>query len=263
MDVQARLDQVKTGPRSISQVNQYLRCPQAYYLSRVLGVQEKPAAWLAQGVAVHKAAEEWEKTLRQSSLSDMENVFSDSYVEEIDRLSEIAPFRNWYWSGRYDGESDTERRYGLGLEQVGRYFQYYTGPGASEVVWTSPDGKLAAELDFTVSLDAIPVRGFIDAIISSPKGLIVRDNKTGVKPGDLFQLATYAVAVNKLYNENVILGDYWMGRTGKPTKTYHLADMGLEEVTAIFTRVDQAIKDEIFSPCPGLPLCRFCSTVEE
>lgn len=59
-----------TPHRSYSQYNGLLHCPKAYYLSRVVGVSEKPAWYLVAGKAVHAAIESinkqvWEQDARQ------------------------------------------------------------------------------------------------------------------------------------------------------------------------------------------------------
>lgn len=253
-----KLEAVKTMPRSVSQVNEYRRCPNAFYLRRVLGVKERPAAWLAQGTAVHRAAELWERSMREMSVEDALDIYSASYGEEIEKLAEIAPFREWYSSGPYRGEQDIDRRFLIGVQQTEKYVSYYWGPGKEETVWTTPSGQLALELEFNIELSGVKVRGFIDMVADTPKGVVVRDNKTGNQPGDTFQVATYAVALDKLYKERVIFGDYWMGKTGKPTKLYNIESLDRAAVNYTFSQIDAKIKAEEFPPHDPNSACRFC-----
>ena len=48
---------VELPKRSVSQLNLYTRCPQAFKLSRIDKVWKKPAAWRAQGTSFHAVAE--------------------------------------------------------------------------------------------------------------------------------------------------------------------------------------------------------------
>lgn len=259
-DLAERLEHVKTMPRSVSQLQQYTKCPYSYYLQRVARAWQRPAAWLPQGLAVHEAAEAYERSGRTMSLSEAQDVFRESYARHTDRLCAETPrFDYWFASGPYAGETDVERRYGLGLEQVARYLAWYEGKGKDDVVWITPDGTPAIELEFDVEIGTTRVRGFIDAIVETPAGIRVRDNKTGKNPGNELQLAVYAEAIRKKYGQAINHGDYWMGRTGKPTVVYDLFEWGSAELGNEFAVMDAAVKAEEFEPRPDPDKCRFCS----
>lgn len=246
--------------RSVSQLKEYQRCPHAYYLHRVARVWERPAAWLPQGLGVHEAAEEFEKSGRTMTTEKAQEVYRESYAKHTNRLCEDTPnFGWWFASGPYKGETDVERRFGLGLDQVAGYVDYYTEKAPEEVIWITPEGEPAIELGFNIDLDGVPVRGFIDQVIDHPEhGPIVRDIKSGNKPGDDFQLAVYAVAVNELHGTEITTGDYWMGRKSKPTIPYKLDAWDKQAVTAEFHQVDADIRAEKFDPLPEPDKCRFC-----
>lgn len=277
--------------RSVSQYNQFKKCPYSYYLQRRIRAWQKPAAWLPQGTAVHKAAEEWEKSGREMSLDEAQAIYTRSYAEEVTRYCQDTP--NWdYWfrSGPYKCPEDVDRRYDKGFEQVESYVRYYTETAPREVIWITPDGKPAIELEFDIDLDGVKVRGFIDQITmvqpvvpkpltksgkpsTSKKALAEyeelvantpfvptpRDIKTGNKPGDAFQLATYDVAVEEQYGIKADQADYWMGRLGKPTKLFDLTEWTRERVTEEFHWLDESIKAEEFEPLPETDKCNFCS----
>lgn len=249
-----------TAPRSVSQYKEWMRCPYAYYLHRVEKVWERPAAWLPQGLAVHEAAEEYERSGRTMPLADAEDVYKASYAKHTNRLAEETPNLNyWFASGPYRGEADIERRFSLGLEQVERYINYYENAAPSEVIWMTPDGEPGIELGFNIDLEGVRVRGYIDAVVEHPKhGVIVRDNKTGNNPGDDFQLAVYAEAIRQTYGQEITTGDYWMGRKGKPTVPYKLSDWGYESLADEFRKLDEGVKSGEFTPDPEPDKCRFC-----
>ena len=65
--------------RSVSQLQQYTKCPMAYKLSRIDKVWQRPAAWLIQGSAVHEAIEAWEKSGRTMTLEEATEDDLESY----------------------------------------------------------------------------------------------------------------------------------------------------------------------------------------
>lgn len=247
--------------RSVSQVKTYRDCPQRWYLERRLRAWQRPAAWLPQGTAVHAAAEAWERSERQMSLEDAQQVYSESYAEEIGKYAAITPNWNyWFSSGPYRGAVDVERRYGLGLAMVERYVDYYTEQHPEQVIWITPDGTPAIELEFNVKFGDVKVKGYIDQVTkTSDRGIVVRDIKSGNTPGNAFQLAVYARAVEQQYGQRIEVGDYWMGRAGGPTVPYDLSDWPESALADEFGEVDQLIKSEQFDPEPDDKKCMFCS----
>lgn len=240
--------------RSVSQANQMSRCPEAYRLSRIERVWQKPSAWLPQGSAVHYAAEMWEKSGRTMTLAAAQAAFDESYTEEVRKYAEKTPnFDFWERSGPYNGRVDIERRWGIGMAQVAAYIKYY-----QEHPEEVPDvygGEPAVELSFDVKFGDVKVRGLIDMVVDDKP----RDNKTGKKPGDDFQLATYAGALAVQYDVPFTTGDYWMAQQGKPTRPYDLSGWSVQRLADEYGAVDELIKSENFEPKPDPGTCQFCS----
>ncbi|GAB4584438.1 RecB family exonuclease [Nocardia sp. IFM 10818] len=245
--------------RSVSQLQQYEKCPYAYKLARIDRVWSRPAAWLAQGSAVHTVAEMYERSERTMTLQAAQDLFREEYSTEIAKYTERTPnFEFWFWSGPYNGERDIERRYGIGLEQVAKYLDWYERH-PEEVIWIAPDGTPGIELGFNIDLDGVRVRGYIDAVIQNGDEVRVRDNKTGNQPGGDFQLGVYSVALADEYGiDPPQVGDYWMGRSGKPTKDYRIGEWTRERVTEAFHELEGNIRAERFEPKPDPDKCRFC-----
>jgi putative RecB family exonuclease len=262
----ARLVTVKNQYRSVSQAQQYLEelggCRYRYFLARILKAWDRPAAWLIQGLAVHEAAEWWEKGGRTSSLEEMREVYRIAYNTHTQRLLKDTPNTAfWFASGRYEGAEDIRRRAGLGLEQVDRYFNYYVNQKPGEVIWVTPDGSPAIELEFNVQFGRVWVKGYIDQIIDEIVGTEparLRDIKTGNEPGGLFQLGVYRYAMLAEYDVDILGGDYWMGKFGRPTNTLDLTEMSLEQITDLFERLDDGVKAERFEPSPSPEKCGRC-----
>lgn len=243
---------------SVSQLKQYERCGYAYKLARIDRVWQRPAAWLPQGSAVHEAGEAWEKSGRTMTLEEAQAVYTESYDNHVNSYCDVTPnFEWWFRSGPYGGEADIERRYELGLKQVERMLNWYD-KHPDEVVWIAPDGTPGIELGFDIDLDGVLVRGFIDLVMTTEHGPHVRDNKTGNNPGDDFQLAAYAIALGEQYGLDVEVGDYWMGRTGKPTQPYDLTDWTREAVRDKFLELQDNVSAGKFDPDPEPNRCTFC-----
>ena len=250
--------------RSVSQLNSYTRCPQAYKLGRIDKVWSRPAAWLPQGTAFHAVAEQYELKMAEGSPMSLEaakDLFRTTYSEGISELADLTPnFEWWFWSGPYNGERDIERRFQIGLEQVEKFVAWRADPG--QEIWVTPDGTPAIELAFKIELDGILVRGFIDAVVVVNGELRVRDYKTGNSPGDDFQLGVYALAIDMLYGQRPLTGDYFMaGKKGKPAKAtvhYDLSHWTREAVTERFHEVEARIQAGDFEPDPEPSKCGFC-----
>lgn len=252
---------LRSDYRSVSQYNQFNRCAYAYKLDRIDKVWSRPAAWLSQGTAVHAAIEYWEKNNRECAIEWIHSIYTDSYAESVNNYSQSTPnFDWWFASGRYKGEEDIIRRYDLGWSQVTKY-QLWADNHPDEVIWVAPDGTPGIELGFDIDLDGVMVKGFIDLVLDNPTGpVITRDLKTGNTPGDDFQLGVYGVALGVSFDiEFPNQGDYWMGKTGKPTIPYDISKWTKERVTEAFHDLDGKVKAGDFPPSPEPSKCRFCS----
>lgn len=249
----------KRKTRSVSQYNSFVRCSWSYKLNRIDKVWQRPASWLSQGLGVHVAMEEWERNDRQQSVETLVEIYREEFIRSVNEQAEITPnFDYWFASGPYAGPVDIERRFNVGEQQL-RTLVDYCLAHPEEKVWTTPDGDKAIELKFEVELGGVPVIGFIDQIIETPKGLVVRDIKTGAKPGDIFQLATYSEAVRILFGATANYGDYLMGKTGKPTRPIEITDEDRASVHESFAWLEEQIQAENFEPKPERNMCKMCS----
>jgi putative RecB family exonuclease len=260
-----RMQRVRHMPRSVSQVAVYLEslggCNYRYFLARVVQAWDRPAAWLPMGLAVHEAAEAWEKSGRTMPEHEVMAKYHLSYRMHTERLLKLTPnAKVWFASGRYEGPEDITRREDIGAQQVGRYLDYYRNQRPGQVIWMTPSGEPAIELGFSVMFGSVHVRGFIDQIIQEFEhdNLTLRDIKTGQSPGNSFQLGTYRYAVLQKYDVDILSGDYWMGVKGKPTKPYSLDAMSLDQVTDLYETMDAGVKAESFDPSPSPEKCRRC-----
>lgn len=249
--------------RSVSQINSYKKCAYSYRLARIDRVWSRPAAWLAQGSAVHEVAEQWEQSNRTMTLEEAQGLFDASYEKHIAESCETTPNLDyWFASGPYKGEADVERRYLIGMEQVEKLINWHLA-NPDQVIWTAPDGTRGIELGFDIDLDGVLVRGFIDAVRVVDDEIRVVDYKTGNSPGDDFQLGVYSVAIAEMFGvDPPRWGEYFMtGKQGKkagPTVPYDLTEWTRERVTAEFHELERNIQAGNFEPSPSPKVCNFC-----
>ncbi|AHB31847.1 Cas4 exonuclease [Mycobacterium phage HanShotFirst] len=246
-------------PRSVSQLSQFDKCPFSWKLARHERVWKRPAAWLQQGTGVHAVAEKYMLSkLAGSPLTREEcyEIFKAEYADGINEATEETPNLGWWFaSGPYRGADDIERRWGIGLQQVDKTLDWIDNHQSLEV-WHTPDGTPGIELAIEFELDGIEIRGYIDAVLVLDGEVLVVDWKTGLKPGDDFQLAVYALALKQLYGVEITRGVYFMAKTGKPTYPYDLTDWTREKISARFHEMERKLEAGDFTPKPGASCAR-------
>ncbi|QGJ90507.1 Cas4 family exonuclease [Mycobacterium phage Traft412] len=85
---------------------------------------------------------------------------------------------------------------------------------------------------------------------------MIPTHNTGLKPGDDFQLAVYALALKQLYGVEITRGVYFMAKTGKPTYPYDLTDWTREKISARFHDMERKLEAGDFTPKPGASCAR-------
>lgn len=249
--------------RSWSQLEQFERCPHAYFLARHEGVWKKPAAWLQMGSAVHSAAEAWEKSGRTLDRESVKDVFRTEYRAGIDAaLVQTPNTRYWQSSGPYRGEDDIPRRYRVGLEHVDRYLDWY-GKYPEQVIWITPDGTPAIELPFKLNLGGVEVQGMLDQAVHQPGvfKVVARDIKTGNSPGKVEQLSLAGVAITAADPETVpSQGDFFMTKTGYTTYPYDL--INVDVLTEKFVTMNDQVLAGNFPAKPEDAKCDRCDVAE-
>lgn len=261
--------------RSWSQISSYEQCPHAYYLERIAKVWTRPAAWFPMGTAVHKAIEDWELSERSMTVEEAQEVYRDSYVSEVNRYLRRTPVPSyWQSSGQYGGEADIPRRYLKGLEHVEGYIRYYTDKSPEVVPWTTPLGVLAIELPFSIDLDGVTVKGYIDSVkyahrhrFSPGEHLLVEDAKSGAKAGDRGQLELYKIAVEEMFPNTVVkAGQFFMTKDGRPFPLrggpYDLTTISRDEIVEKFHKLEENIQAERFPAKPEKDKCHRCPVAD-
>lgn len=247
---------IETQPRSVSQTEQYEQCAWRYYLQRVERVTARPAAWSHHGTAFHAAAEAVERSGRTMTTEEAVTRFSEHYSDLVNSSLDKEPDTSrWLAAGRVNGGEDIERRYRLGQEQTARYVEWTKE--AQPDIWTTPSGKPALELGFLTEIGGVTVRGYIDQLTVEPDNTLrVRDLKTGTTKSH-FQLQTYKVAVEQVYNVPVNRGDWYLAKNGNLSRTVKLDQITADEVGERYAAMDAGVRRGDFPAAPGFQ-CRFC-----
>lgn len=252
--------------RSFSQWSDMTTCPYSYQLKRIDRVDQIQAAWTAQGVAIHQTLETWEKDERRFTLDELTDMVQTVYDQEINKAKDKEPnLSQWFSSGPYNADTDIPRRRGLCVDAITKTVAWYDNH-PDEVPWKHPDGRLGVEIEFTLVLDSVTVRGVVDWYGRiGPTDLGPRDYKSGRNPGKHMQLKLYDLAMDDHFawrKEQRVdggIGDFFMTRTGKPTVPYNLEQITRDDVENEFWQIDNEILAGDFPALPKSDNCKFCS----
>ncbi|MBT2609873.1 PD-(D/E)XK nuclease family protein [Streptomyces sp. ISL-87] len=241
--------------RSVSQVEQYEKCPRQYELQRVERITPRPAAWSHQGSAFHLAAEGYEGSGRSLTADQVAEIFHEDYTARVNEALQAEPNLDHWLTAGTDGQSDIEARYVLGMEQTRAYVRW--AEENQPVIWKDPTGRPGIELHLTADLGGVRVQGYVDQFVSKPdKSVRVRDLKTGSMKSK-FQLQTYGVLARKALGVEVNDADWYMAKSGGLSRPVDLTAVTEDEVAERFVSMDQGVKAGSFQASPGFH-CRFC-----
>ncbi|MFI9202620.1 RecB family exonuclease [Streptomyces sp. NPDC053048] len=246
---------VATMTRSVSQAEQYMRCPWQYYLRRVEHVTPRPAAWSHQGTAFHAACEAYELSDRQMTAQDAVEVYSEHYADAVNAGLDQEPDTDRWMTAGPDGTSDIEARFTLGQAQTEAYVHW--AKEHRPELWKDPAGTPGIELHLTAEISGVTVQGYIDQLVAEPDGSArIRDLKTG-STRSRFQLETYAILARKALTLDINTGDWYMAKTGGLSRPLDLSETSEDSVGETYARMDGAVKRGDFPAKPGFH-CRFC-----
>lgn len=258
---QEALDKIKTKDRSVSQLQNAVRCGYAFYLDRVVKVKGRKAFWFIQGTAVHEAISAYEKSFRQMSELEVQGVFDETWSAEMTKDLEEQPDKTmWMVGGRKKWETDRDTRFNLGRQQAIDYMRANDPDNPIKPVEIM-EGMIASELGFDMDFNGTRVIGYIDLIMEDSRtGQIVPwDIKTGAhKPDDPYQMATYKHAIERVLDTTVDWGFWWMSKDNALSAPLDLRPYGFDEVAQWYNDLDKMIENELYLANPGDP-CFTCT----
>lgn len=244
---------------SVSSLKTWRKCSLQWKYTKFDKVQYQPAAWLAQGSAFGKAAEEWELAYRKMDQGQLTDIYLGSYSEEILRYKEKTPnLRDWLVMGRTTVEKDIETRRQRGLDQLLRYVERVLEEPWS--IWELPDGRPGVEIGFDLDLGFGPIKGYVDLCKQWEDGSItVCDLKTGNREDTILQLKVYQLALNELFSLDITHGSYYYAKDDTYSDLVDLnASMDLAYVQSQFEAMQRGIEARAFIANPGSG-CALCA----
>lgn len=128
-------------------------------------------------------------------------------------------------------------------------------------VWHTPDGEPGIELAMEFEAGGIAVKAVPDRIYSTPKGLLIVDEKSGSrKPDAGYQLDIYRLALDVLYGipGEDIKGAYFLNRRSEFLPDYSPVKYNRERLEEMFGTAMAQIEAGHFLPNPGNQ-CARCS----
>lgn len=235
---------------SYSQYRSYTSCPRNWYLSKVVGAEEKQTWYLPIGTAVHNMIE-YHLDPRHPDSPDAESYF----YPLIEKQMLIEPdLSKWLAGGPEAAPISHERA----LQRARECFEKAVEELDDIEVWE-------VEYDASGRLPGleVPVKAFVDIIGEhKKKGPGIWDWKTGSTKPDNFQLITYAALLKENdslpFTTEDFKGRYVMLAPGAPNTRYvDLSKVDPAEVGAKYQKVYEQMQAKIYKSNAGFN-CRFC-----
>lgn len=237
---------------SYSQYKSYVSCPRSWYLSKVVGAEEKQTWYLPIGTAVHQMIENYLSPLKDSAIK------AESYFYPlIKKQLEIEPDTSQWLAG---GPADNPIVEEKALQKVTECFERAVQALDGIEVWE-------VEYDASGSLPGleIPLKAYIDILGEHKKhGPVILDWKTGSTKPDNFQLETYAALLRE-GDDNTYAG-VGMGRGRyvmlspaytSVTRYVDLSGVKPEEIGVKYQKVYEQMQKKIYAARAGFG-CKFC-----
>ncbi len=249
--------------RSISQLNSYTSCGEAYRLERIERVPSPPAAWTVRGIAVHETVRHWEASGRQK---DPLELLEEEWAKALSSFMEKEPdLEKWIRTPRTKNtENDIGLRHKDAIQQVQDFVHMAELMSGEWSVRRLADGQLAVELPFEIRLPGcdFDIFGYIDGVLewSRTGALTLVDYKTGGDAKEnLRQLATYRSALKSVYGIDTRYGEYWYTKLNRSSGFKDLSRFDDDYLGRQYATLDRAIEGGIFLPNPSKEGCKFCS----
>jgi putative RecB family exonuclease len=183
--------------------------------------------------------------------------FADATAEET--LKSDVPMKDWYVNSAKE-----DRDWWL-TNGPGMVHRYIMAQRNRECVLATVDGAPALEIEISINIDGVDVKGYIDRIMYYPetKQLIIEDDKTGARwPQDRIQLDTYAewailnadafgVSVKSVWSR------YWHARNGEHILSKEFNPGAAYALAYRYRQLDRADRAGIYPARPS-NLCKAC-----
>ena len=235
---------------SPSRMATFIECPARYRFQVVDRIVEPPSVATAAGTLAHAALERLlGLPAEDRSVKPLRRQALDEAVAE--------------WESNPNGEDRSELDAGeVVARATAAYRRYFSLEDPASV---TAEG---IELDFTVDLGPVLLRGIIDRLDRTEDGLVVVDYKTGRAPNPRY-LASRMLGV-RFYALMVYLdtgeaptevGLMYLGDPGGffcERSTERTVERTREKVLSVWAGIESAFRDDVFHPRPSR-LCDWCA----
>lgn len=232
---------------SYSHISSYLNCPYQFYFKYILGVPGLESQAKSFGLTVHNTLREFYERLRKFK-QGFEGIRDEPSKKDLLEIYE----QKWQSAG-YETKKQEEQRFKSGKKSLEEYYDKFYN-GEENPIWL--------EENFRVNLGDFWLRGVVDRLDRTDKGLEVIDYKTGKVPSDIHRLkkdlqpALYLLAVEKILGEQVEKASL-LYIEGPEKLEIKIDDKLKKDAVDQVTNVLATIKKLEFDPNPGI-LCKFC-----
>ena len=246
---------------SYSQYRTYTSCPRSWYLSKVVGAEEKQTWYLPIGSAVHSMIEEYLNADDQGTGYVLTRTAEQVFYPLIEKQMLIEPDLTKWMAGGPEAAPITHDK---ALQRVTECFEKAVQELEAIDVWH-------VEYDASGRLPGleVPLKAYVDIVGEhKKKGPVILDWKTGSTKPDNFQLETYAALLDHTVNDQVPWdvrgwhGRYVMLAPGSANTRYvDLSAVDPAEVGAKYQKVYEQMQAKIYKAQAGFN-CRFCFNQE-
>jgi hypothetical protein len=270
----------RIGARSPSQIDSYSSCGMRYRLERVDKVSVVPQWSNVGGTAAHAAVARWEREsvgladYAKPTPDEAAKWFQQEFFGEIERMVETSGTLPGHWHAANGGREDSTWWMDHGPGWVADYVTAQEGRDY-EVMIIKDALMIEVDHSFTAPGTTVVMRVILDQIIRWPRtGAIgIRDLKFGnprfLKPTGI-QLPAYRVGAADLLGDAYVdadwWGDFWVGRSGAPSKAVKLDLAGCAQRVAFeVDQMDRAERAGIYLPntssfCGSCGVRAYCPT---
>lgn len=196
-------------------------------------------------------------------MTDYESLWFETFTQEIlatEQRSE-TPSAEWRASGRRSKAYPDKENEGWWWEHGPGFLAAYEEWRESTpwVVWTTPAGEPALELDLYCTFGDVPIRAIIDRVFVTPEGeLAVVDIKSGANPpqDQGLQLGFYCSALEVVFGIRPTKAAYWNARKGGLSEFVPVDHLTPDYIGGLLAQFVRARELGIFIPNPS----SFCSS---
>lgn len=267
---------------SVSALDDFTRCGEAFRLKRIVKVETRPTVWLPGGSAFHKTAErfdldayyagvelgsEAEGVKWASENHDWDEQFRIDFLHEVRELHRKVktPIKEWRAAGRVskDKPNKEDARWWLaeGQRMVRRYIKWRLDNPHFEVAVLPDNEGPAVEKRLRFRLGDVEIINIPDLVMVDTRvgQYLIVDRKTGTRePKKIIQLQTGAAALKAAYGWIIEYGCYYMSRTGSFSLPSYLTRLSEASMIQLYEMADRAKRAGLFLPHLSDDCSSFC-----